>query len=181
MAPKTYLACVEASILALKEGEGSSRQAITKYLKTEFGKDDAAALRRTLKKGVADGKLIQAGARFKCAGMEFGAAEKPKVTITDVKEGKGPAAASGDMVVMKYKGTLDDGSTFDQGSNFSFQIDAGEVIKGWDQGIKGMKVGGKRKLHVPSALGYGKRGALPEIPPNSDLHFVVDCQKISPA
>ena len=181
MAPKTYLACVEASIVALKEGEGSSRQAITKYLKAEFGKDDAAALRRTLKKGVADGKLIQAGARFKCAGMEFEAAEKPQVTITDVKEGKGPAAASGDRVVMKYKGTLDDGSTFDQGSNFSFQIDAGEVIKGWDQGIKGMKVGGKRKLHVPSALGYGKRGALPEIPPNSDLHFVVDCQKISPA
>ena len=103
------------------------------------------------------------------------------MTIKDVKEGEGRGAASGDTVIMKYKGTLDDGSTFDQGSKFAFKIDGGEVIKGWDQGIKGMKVGGKRKLHVPSALGYGKRGALPEIPPDSDLTFVVVCQQMTPA
>ena len=103
------------------------------------------------------------------------------MTIKDVKEGEGRGAASGDTVIMKYKGTLDDGSTFDQGPKFAFKIDGGEVIKGWDQGIKGMKVGGKRKLHVPSALGYGKRGALPEIPPDSDLTFVVVCQQMTPA
>ena len=167
------------SIVALKDAEGSSRQAITKYIKSNFQKDDAAALRRALKKGVADGKLVQAGARFKVAGVEFEAAAKPQVTIKDVIVGEGPAAESGDTVVMKYRGKLDDGSTFDQGSRFAFQIDAGEVIKGWDQGIKGMKKGGKRKLHVPASLGYGKRGAPPEIPPNSDLHFTVVCQQIS--
>jgi FKBP-type peptidyl-prolyl cis-trans isomerase len=177
--PKTYLACVEAAVVALKEADGSSRQAITKYIKANFQKDDAAALRRALKKGVADGKLVQAGARFKVAGVEFEAAEVPQVTIKDIVEGEGPAAASGDTVIMKYKGTLDDGSVFDQGSKFAFQLDAGEVIKGWDIGVKGMKKGGKRKLHVPASLGYGKRGALPEIPPNSDLHFTVVCQQIS--
>lgn len=168
-----------SSIVALKDAEGSSRQAITKHIKNNFQKDDVAALRRALKKGVADGKLVQAGARFKVAGMEFEAAAKPEVTIKDVTEGKGPAAASGDTVVMKYRGKLDDGSIFDEGTKFAFQIDAGEVIKGWDIGIKGMKKGGKRKLHVPASLGYGKRGALPEIPPNSDLHFTVVCQQIS--
>lgn len=126
-----------SSIIALKEAEGSSRQAITKYIKSNFQKDDASALRRALKKGVADGKLVQAGARFKVKGVEFEAAAQPKVTIKDLVEGEGPAAGSGDTVVMKYRGKLDDGSIFDQGSKFAFQIDAGEVIKGWDQGIKG--------------------------------------------
>lgn len=170
---------VVSSIVSLKDAEGSSRQGIAKYINSTFQKDDAAALRRALKKGVADGKLVQAGARFKIAGVEFEAAAKPQVTITDVTEGEGPAAGSGDTVVMKYRGKLDDGTIFDEGSNFAFQIDAGEVIKGWDVGIKGMKKGGKRKLHVPASLGYGKRGAPPEIPPNSDLHFTVVCKRIA--
>eukprot|EP01052_Picozoa_sp_SAG31_P031721 SAG31_NODE_3393_length_4326_cov_2.068607_3_plen_77_part_00 len=67
--------------MALKEAGGSSRQAICKYIKVTFQKDDAAALRRALKKGVSDGKLIQAGARFKCAGVEFQAAPDAQVTI----------------------------------------------------------------------------------------------------
>ena len=111
--------------------------------------------------------------------MEFEAPPEEKVEIKDVSEGEGAAAVSGDTVTMKYKGKLDDGSVFDSGSGFTFTIDGGEVIKGWDIGIKGMKEGGKRKLKVPAKLGYGKRGAMPEIPPNSQLNFVVQLQKIN--
>ena len=106
-------------------------------------------------------------------------APEEKVEIKDISEGDGPPAASGDTVTMKYKGKLDDGSVFDSGSGFTFTIDAGEVIKGWDIGIKGMKRGGKRRLKVPAKLGYGKRGAMPEIPPNSELNFVVQLQQIN--
>ena len=74
---------------------------------------------------------------------------------------------------MSYTGTLNDGMKFDSAARFSFTIDAGEVIKGWDQGIKGMKVGGHRILTVPSKLGYGKRGSPPEIPGDADLTFDV--------
>ena len=75
--------------------------------------------------------------------------------------------------VPRYIGTLDDGTEFDRGTGFRFTIGDGDVIKGWDRGIVGMKVGGRRKLVVPSKLGYGKKGSAPEIPPNATLHF--DC------
>ena len=98
--------------------------------------------------------------------------------IEDIKVGTGPPAESGDTVVVKYEGKLDDGSVFDSASKFDFTLGAGDVIKGWDQGIASMRVGGKRKLFVPSKLGYGKRGASPEIPPNADLHFTVTLKEI---
>ena len=74
---------------------------------------------------------------------------------------------------MSYAGFLKDGTKFDSASKFAFTIDGGEVIKGWDKGVKGMKVGGHRKLSVPSKLGYGKRGSPPEIPGDADLIFDV--------
>ncbi len=104
--------------------------------------------------------------------------EEAKIKTEDSKEGTGPAAEAGDTVVMKYEGTLDDGTVFDKASSFEFTLGAGEVIKGWDQGIPGMKKGGRRKLFVPSKLGYGKRGASPEITPNADLHFTVKLKEI---
>jgi hypothetical protein len=177
--PTTYLGFVEDAIRHLKDAPGSSRQAIAKHIKANFGKDDSAALRRALKKGVTSGKLVQCGARFKIAGVEFAAAPVPAVEIKDMSVGEGAKAESGDTVTMKYRGKLDDGSVFDSGSGFVFTIDGGDVIKGWDHGIKGMRVGGKRKLKVPASLGYGKRGAAPEIPPNADLNFVVVLQAIA--
>lgn len=104
--------------------------------------------------------------------------EDAKVKIEDLKEGEGSAAEAGDTVVVKYEGKLDDGSVFDSSNSFEFTLGAGEVIKGWEQGISGMKVGGKRTLFIPSKLGYGKRGAMPEIPPNADLHFTVSLKEI---
>src|SRR6516165_12245877 len=95
----------------------------------------------------------------------------------DLQAGTGVAAKSGDTVEVHYTGWLTNGKKFDssvdRGQPFSFQLGAGRVIKGWDEGVAGMKPGGKRKLTIPSALGYGARGAGGAIPPNADLIFEV--------
>jgi len=100
----------------------------------------------------------------------------------DQEVGMGSAAVAGDRVEVHYTGWLDnDGekgqkfdSSVDRGKTFSFILGAGRVIKGWDEGVVGMKVGGKRTLYIPSALGYGSRGAGRSIPPNADLIFDVE-------
>jgi FKBP-type peptidyl-prolyl cis-trans isomerase len=97
----------------------------------------------------------------------------------DLKVGEGAEAASGKIVEVHYTGWLEsDGTKFDssldRGKPFSFRLGAGQVIKGWDQGVAGMKVGGKRKLIIPSALGYGKSGAGEVIPPGATLIFEVE-------
>jgi FKBP-type peptidyl-prolyl cis-trans isomerase FkpA len=96
----------------------------------------------------------------------------------DLTVGSGAEAKAGDSVQVHYTGWLTDGSKFDssldRGSPFVFQLGAGRVIKGWDEGVAGMKVGGKRKLHIPPALGYGARGAGGVIPPNAELVFEVE-------
>src|SRR5207237_10697303 len=89
----------------------------------------------------------------------------------DLVEGTGPAARSGDTVEVHYTGWLTDGKKFDSSLDrkqpFAFQLGAGRVIQGWDEGVAGMKVGGKRKLTIPPALGYGARGAGNTIPGNA--------------
>lgn len=99
----------------------------------------------------------------------------------DITIGKGPAVKSGDTIVIDYKGTLTDGtkfdSSYDRGTPFETQIGVGRVIKGWDMGVVGMKVGGKRKLTIPPALGYGDQ-EQGSIPPNSTLIFEVELREI---
>ena len=96
----------------------------------------------------------------------------------DTKVGTGPEAVAGKTVEVHYTGTLADGTKFDSSHDrrqpFAFRLGAGEVIKGWDEGVQGMKVGGTRKLVIPSDLGYGPRGAAGVIPPNAQLTFVVE-------
>lgn len=103
--------------------------------------------------------------------------------IEDITDGTGDVAVSGKMITVNYKGTLTNGkqfdSSYDHGTPFSFQLGAGDVIKGWDQGFAGMKVGGKRKLTIPPELGYGVNGAGASIPPNATLIFEVELLKVA--
>ena len=96
----------------------------------------------------------------------------------DLKVGTGATAQAGQTVKVHYTGWLENGKKFDssvdRGQPFSFPLGAGRVIKGWDEGVQGMKVGGKRKLIIPSNLGYGARGAGGVIPPNATLIFEVE-------
>jgi peptidylprolyl isomerase len=119
---------------------------------------------------------------------------KPKVTVPkgkppsnlvskDLITGHGPAAGTGDLVSVQYVGVnFKGGKEFDaswkRGQPFQFQIGGGQVIPGWDQGVVGMRVGGRRELIVPPGLGYGPQGQPPTIQPNETLVFVIDLQKI---
>ncbi len=98
--------------------------------------------------------------------------------IEDAVVGTGDEAVVGKRVSVHYTGTLLDGKKFDssrdRGQPFQFNLGAGEVIRGWDQGVAGMKVGGQRKLTIPPELGYGSRGAGGAIPPNATLLFDVE-------
>jgi FKBP-type peptidyl-prolyl cis-trans isomerase FkpA len=108
----------------------------------------------------------------------FPVAEVTALKMEDLKVGTGALAEAGKTVSVHYTGWLTNGTKFDsskdQGQPFSFQVGAGEVIKGWDQGVTGMKVGGARRLTIPPSLGYGSRGAAGVIPPDATLVFDVD-------
>ena len=102
--------------------------------------------------------------------------------ITDVKKGSGAEAVDGKKVTVHYTGTLENGTKFDssrdRGSPFPFVLGSGMVISGWEQGVKGMKVGGVRKLVIPPNLAYGNRSVGGVIPPNSTLLFEIELLKV---
>ena len=108
--------------------------------------------------------------------------ENPDLVMEDVVKGTGEVAKAGNKVTVHYSGFLTDGKMFDSSiprkTPFTFILGAGEVIQGWDKGVQGMKVGGKRKLTIPPKLGYGSRGAGGVIPPNATLIFDVELLKV---
>ena len=137
---------------------------------------------------------VQSAPKSKTAKMAVKARSKFKKTsgvrvlpgglrVQDLKVGRGALATSGKTVKVHYIGTLTNGTKFDasydRGEPFSFSLGGGQVIKGWDQGVKGMRVGGKRKLTIPPTMGYGARGAGGVIPPNATLVFEVELLKIN--
>ena len=154
--------------------------AIVKYLEREFDYTKTSQIKVALKNGVARQKLQQVGQSFAVVGdaKRVPIDTRPSLEQTNVVVGEGHCAQAGDVVTVAYVGTLDDGTQFDASKSFDFVLGNGDVIKGWDQGVVGMAVGGKRTLVVPSHLGYGKRGSPPDIPPNATLHFTVTMKKI---
>lgn len=101
---------------------------------------------------------------------------------TDVAVGQGPEAVVGRTVTVHYTGWLPNGKKFDssrdRGEPFAFTLGAGQVITGWDEGVKGMKPGGRRKLVLPPGMAYGEAGAPPDIPPGATLVFDVEVLKV---
>ena len=101
----------------------------------------------------------------------------------DIQEGEGDTAQAGQVVTVHYTGWLTDGTKFDSSKDrndpFRFNLGKGQVIRGWDEGVAGMKIGGTRKLTIPPQLGYGARGAGGVIPPNATLVFEVELLGIS--
>jgi peptidylprolyl isomerase len=106
-----------------------------------------------------------------------------KFAYKEIVEGTGPVAKSGDKVTVQYVGVGFDtekefDSSWSRNEPFSFTLGAGEVIKGWDKGVEGMKVGGRRELLLPGSLAYGPAGSPPKIGPNETLIFVIDLLKV---
>ena len=129
--------------------------------------------------GDGDGGASTAEAKPKPTVEVPGGPAPTELVIEDVEEGDGAEAESGDQVSVNYVGVLYDSgkefdASFDRGQPFEFQLGTGGVIPGWDQGVEGMKVGGRRRLVIPPDLGYGAQGSPPTIPPNATLVFVID-------
>ena len=105
-----------------------------------------------------------------------------QLKIEDITLGTGAEATAGANITVNYVGTLENGtkfdSSYDRNQPFTFKLGAGQVIKGWDEGFSGMKVGGKRKLTIPGDWGYGSQGSPPTIPPNATLIFEVELLKV---
>lgn len=129
-------------------------------------------------------KMTESGSTAVEAARKLGTQSEAPVMKTasgleyiEVKEGSGEAAKAGDQVKVHYTGWLENGNKFDssvdRGQPFEFSLGVGQVIRGWDEGVAGMKPGGIRKLIIPSSLGYGDRGAPPVIPPGATLIFEV--------
>jgi FKBP-type peptidyl-prolyl cis-trans isomerase len=112
------------------------------------------------------------------------AAAQATLNVKDIKVGTGKEAVTFSTVTVHYTGWLMNGTKFDSSHDrnqpFRFTIGGRQVIAGWDQGVKGMRVGGRRELIIPPHLGYGRRGAGNSIPPNSVLKFVVDLLAVNP-
>ena len=171
MAKLTVIERIIEAIRYIKDYKGASNPAIKKVLKAKFDLDLQLELKKHLKKAVTKNILEQVGQRYFVSGDEkLEVPAELTVKIVDVELGVGVAVANGNVVEVSYKGKLvSDDSCFDQAKSFTFCVGEGDVIKGWDMGLVGMKVGGKRKLGVPFKLGYGMKGSGPEIPPGADL------------
>ena len=118
--------------------------------------------------------------------ISAGSGDPPaELVIDDIVEGSGPAAKTGDTVEVQYVGALfEDGTEFDSswttGQPFTVTLGSGQVIEGWEEGLVGIRKGGRREIVIPSELGYGATGQPPTIPPDAALIFIVDAEKVTP-
>jgi len=173
-------ACVAAAAIAAGCGSGGSNTITVgneNKADESLGKSSAAATTPTATTGA---KTPTSGplAKEPTVAVPAGAAPKTLV-VKDIIKGTGPEAKAGQPVTVNYVGALfHGGKVFDaswkRNEPFTFTLGQGAVIKGWDQGVAGMRVGGRRELVIPAALAYGSKGAGASIPPNAPLVFVVD-------
>src|SRR5262245_27843941 len=155
-------------------------------MKTVLAALALAALPAVVGCASTSGTKTAAGSSTSAASQTASSAGSPTGAVTlpdglkyeDLKVGDGALAEEGHKVDVHYTGWLTDGTKFDssldRGKPFSFTLGGGNVIRGWDEGVKGMRVGGKRKLTIPPDLGYGASGAAGVIPPNATLVFEVE-------
>jgi len=158
MALALYLVRVETNLLTTAPASSQVAQVASRLIVVGDGEDVDAERAAALVAAAPNGTLMD-------------------MVIDDVKQGEGKAVASGDTVSVHYIGTLQDGTEFDnsnkRGTPFSFTVGNGQVIKGWDEGLVGMKVGGQRILMIPPDMAYGKNGIGP-IPGNATLVFAIE-------
>jgi peptidylprolyl isomerase len=176
-AMRRLLTVIPCAVLLAACG-GSSKKDETAATPTKTAKPAATAAAPVGKVKVT-GAL---GAKPKIVVTPINATPPANLKIKDLAKGHGKAAKAGDTVTVQYDGALFQNGTefdasWDRGQPFSFPLGAGQVIPGWDKGVAGMKVGGRRVLTIPPNLGYGPQGQGP-IPPNATLVFVVDLLKI---
>ncbi len=163
------LATVIAKLSELNDVGGSSPVRLSNQLAPK-GSVSAKDVSKALEKGLKAGAVVCESGKWHVTGRTPPA--PPTVKVEDLSEGAGAAAAPGDTLTLRYEGRLlEGGAVFDAAAKFSFELGAGEVIKGWDTGAVGLRVGGTRRLTIPPQLGYGKRGSPPDIPPNAALVF----------
>ncbi|ORZ12667.1 hypothetical protein BCR42DRAFT_355793 [Absidia repens] len=172
-----------AAAAAAKEEKPKEEKPLTKKEKKAAAAAEKEQAAKQEKKRAADAQKEEPAKKQKTEEKKPKQQEKKQVTklpsgliIEDVKVGDGANVKSGARIGMRYIGKLTNGKVFDKntsGKPFNFVLGRGEVIKGWDQGILGMKLGGERKLTIPAPLAYGKRGAPPQIPGNATLVFEI--------
>lgn len=161
------LGCLVIAIIGCKQsGEVSSSGSATSATGTSSGATttDAGGSSAAVTSGGGNEVTLPNGLRYQ-----------------DLKVGDGALAETGKTISVHYTGTLPNGTQFDSsvgGSPYTLKLGAGTVIKGWDEGIKGMRVGGKRKLTIPPDMAYGATGYPPVIPPNSTLLFDVELMEV---
>jgi len=144
----------------------------------------ASATAEIAVKTTPEGAVVAVASRGKPTVKALSGPEPKKLVVKDLVVGTGPAAKTGDPLTVNYLGALaKNGTVFDTswkagGNVFPLTLGTGGVIAGWEKGLVGMKVGGRRELIIPPDLGYGAKGSPPSIPPNSTLIFVVDLESI---
>jgi peptidylprolyl isomerase len=182
--PLTLLALLGALLIAgCGDDDNSSETPATSSTGTETTETTPTTAAETPEATTADDGKISTDLKKKPEIPKPSGTAPSKLEIEDIVEGKGKAAKEGDTVSVQYVGTsFSTGEQFDaswdRNEPFQFQLGAGMVIPGWDQGVAGMKPGGRRKLTIPPDLGYGEAGSPPVIAPNETLIFVIDLEEI---
>jgi peptidylprolyl isomerase len=174
MAPRLLLPALLAALALAAAGCGSD---------DDKGKDEAATTPAAASAPAATTPTTPAEMATKPKVTVPSGPPPKKLEIKDLKRGSGQAAKTGDALTVQYVGVnYANGKQFDaswdRGQPFQFQLGAGMVIPGWDEGLVGMKPGGRRELIIPPDLAYGAQGSPPDIPPNATLIFVIDLEQI---